>query len=74
MKLGSNSGAGSLLSLSIILPIPQDSSVIISLIHSPYMEEAQSPITYFSPVLLASIFSFFSSTDTHLIQTFVACL
>jgi len=73
MKLGSNSGAVSLLSLSIILPIPQDSWVI-SLIHSSYMEEAQSPITYFFPVLLASIFSFFSSTDTHLVQTFVACL
>lgn len=60
MKLRSNSGVAALLSLSIILPIPPNNSVIIALIRCSLYGGGTKSNTYFSPVLLASIFPFSS--------------
>ena len=74
MKLASNSGVVSLLSLFIILPAPQDSSVLIPLIRcSLYGRGTKS---YYLFISSTSGFYFFplSSTDAHLVQAFITCL
>lgn len=63
MKLGSNSGAKSSVSLPsqlIILHVPQDGLEPLSpSFIAPYTQEAQNPTTYSSPMILSSSLSSF---------------
>ena len=75
VKFRSKDGAkslGSSSSLPIILPVPQDGSVIISLYCSSYPGGTKSYCLFLSSA--SGFYSFpFSPTGTDLVQAFIAC-